>query len=46
MWELLEKRKQAREDKDWKIADQIRDQLKEKGYSVKDTKEGMTVEKI
>ncbi len=44
--ELLEKRKQARENKDWKIADQIRDQLKEKGYSVKDTKEGMTVEKI
>lgn len=44
--ELLEKRKQARENKEWKIADQIRDQLKEKGYSVKDTKEGMTVERI
>lgn len=44
--ELLEKRKQARENKDWAMSDQIRDELKEKGYSVKDTKEGMTVEKI
>ena len=44
--ELLEKRKQARENKDWAMSDKIRDELKEKGYSVKDTKEGMTVEKI
>lgn len=44
--ELLEKRKQARENKDWAMSDQIRDELKERGYSVKDTKEGMTVEKI
>ena len=44
--ELLEQRKQARENKDWALSDQIRDILKEKGYSVKDTKEGMSVEKI
>ena len=44
--ELLEKRKQARENKDWAMSDKIRDELKEKGYSVKDTKEGMTVEKM
>lgn len=42
---LLEKRKQAREDKNWALSDEIRDDLKEKGYIVKDTKEGMTVEK-
>ncbi len=44
--ELLEKRKQARENKDWSLSDRIRDELKEKGYIVKDTKEGMTIERI
>ncbi|MFR0823298.1 MAG: cysteine--tRNA ligase [Clostridia bacterium] len=43
---LLEQRKQARENKDWAMSDQIRDVLKEKGYMVKDTKEGMCIEKI
>ena len=42
----MEKRKVARENKDWTLSDQIRDNIKEKGYLVKDTKEGMTVEKI
>lgn len=42
--ELLEQRKQARENKDWSLSDKIRDELKEKGYIVKDTKEGMTIE--
>ena len=41
---LMEKRKQARENKDWALSDKIRDELKEKGYIVKDTKEGMTIE--
>ena len=44
--QLIEQRKKAREDKDWDLSDQIRDILKEKGYSVKDTKEGMSVEKL
>ena len=44
--DLIEKRKQARQNKDWALSDQIRDELKEKGYLVKDTKEGMTIEKI
>ena len=44
--ELLEQRKKAREEKNWKLSDDIRDNLKEKGYIVKDTKEGMTIEKI
>ncbi len=43
---LLEQRKQARENKDWSLSDKIRDELKEKGYIVKDTKEGTTVERI
>ena len=44
--ELLEKRKKAREEKNWTLSDEIRDMLKGKGYIVKDTKEGMTLEKI
>ena len=44
--DLLEKRKKAREEKNWALSDEIRDCLKERGYIVKDTKEGMTVEKI
>lgn len=44
--DLIEKRKIARENRDWALSDKIRDELKEKGYIVKDTKEGMTIEKI
>ena len=43
--ELLEKRKKAREEKNWSLSDEIRDELKQKGYIVKDTKNGMTVER-
>lgn len=43
---LLEKRKKAREDKNWALSDELRDKIKEYGYIVKDTKEGMTVEKM
>ena len=42
--ELIEKRKEARANKDWALSDKIRDELKEKGYIVKDTKEGTIVE--
>ncbi len=42
---LVEERKKARENKDWELSDKIRDELKEKGYIVKDTKEGMSIEK-
>ena len=44
--ELVEKRKKAREEKNWELSDKIRDEIKEKGYMIKDTKEGMTIEKI
>lgn len=43
---LVEERKKARENKDWSLSDQIRDTLKEKGYNVKDSKEGMVIEKL
>ena len=44
---LLEKRKQARQEKNWALSDEIRDSLKEKGYTVKDAKDGsMTIEKL
>ena len=44
--ELLNERKKAREEKNWALADKLRDEIKLKGYIVKDTKEGMTIEKI
>jgi len=42
--ELIEKRKKAREDKNWELSDKIRDELSEKGYIIKDTKDGVTIE--
>ena len=44
--ELLERRKTARLEKKWEESDRLRDKIKEMGYIVKDTKEGMNVEKI
>lgn len=44
--ELLTKRAEARKNKSWAESDKIRDIIKEKGYIVKDSKEGQTVEKI
>lgn len=44
--ELIEKRKQAKLEKNWELSDKIRDQIIEKGYQIKDTKEGMIVEKV
>ena len=43
---LLEQRQKAREDKNWAESDKLRDLIKEKGYLVKDGKDGATVEKI
>ena len=43
---LLEQRKIAREQKEWSKSDEIRDLIKEKGYIVKDTKNGQELEKI
>ena len=43
---LVEERKKARENKNWEESDRLRELIKEKGYNVKDTKEGMEIEKI
>ena len=39
--ELIEKRTQARKDKDFKLSDEIRDILKDKGIVLEDTQEGV-----
>ena len=44
--EILEKRKIARESKDFVESDRLRDILKEKGYVVKDQKDGQKIEKV
>ena len=44
--ELVEQRKVARENKDWAKSDELRDLINQKGYSVKDTKDGAEVSKI
>lgn len=43
---LVEQRKQARENKDWAKSDELRDLIQEKGYEIKDTKDGMSIKKI
>ena len=44
--DLVEQRKKAREEKNWQESDRIRDLIKEKGYEVKDTKEGTEINKV
>lgn len=41
--DLVNKRKLARENKDWAKSDELRDLITEKGYIVKDTKNGMEI---
>ena len=41
--ELVEERKIARENKDWAKSDELRDLIREKGYEIKDTKEGSEI---
>ena len=43
---IVEERKQARLNKDWNKSDELRDKLMSLGYTVKDTKDGMEVNKI
>ena len=44
--ELLEQRNIARQNKDWSESDRLRDLIKEKGYMLKDSKDGTTLDKI
>lgn len=43
---LSKKRQQARDQKDWTIADEIRDQITVLGWSVKDTPDGPVISKL
>lgn len=43
--EMIAKRLEAKKEKNWALADAIRDELKEKGFEIKDTPEGTTWEK-
>jgi len=43
---LVTKRKQYRKDGLWREADEIRGKIREKGYEIKDTKDGQQIIKI
>lgn len=43
--ELVEQRKQARVNKNWAKSDELRDLIQNKGYEIKDTKEGTEIKK-
>lgn len=42
---LAEEREKARQNKNWEMSDKIRDIIKEKGYIIKDSKDGTQIEK-
>ena len=44
--ELVEKRKQAKLNRDYALADSLRDEITKSGYTVTDTKDGVKIEKI
>ncbi len=43
---LVKEREAARKDKDWSKADKLRDEIKKKGFEVKDTSEGPVLGKV
>jgi cysteinyl-tRNA synthetase len=43
---LIKERKEAKENKDFKKADNIRKKIEERGYIIEDTKEGFKIKKI
>ena len=43
---LLEERQQARKDKNYARADQIREQLKALGYAIEDSRQGAKLKKL
>lgn len=42
---LADEREEARKEKNWKKADEIREEIKKKGYSIEDTSEGVKIRK-
>ncbi|MBR2223438.1 MAG: hypothetical protein IJ973_03845 [Christensenellaceae bacterium] len=43
---LAEERAAARKNRDWARADALRDEIKAKGYELKDSKDGVQITKI
>ena len=43
--DLVEQRKEARNNKDWAKSDELRDLIQSKGYHIKDTKDGVEIER-
>ena len=43
---LISERETARNNKEWDKADKIREELAKRGIKIKDTKEGVVIEKI
>ena len=43
---MAEERAQARKDKNWALADSLRDKIKELGYELKDSADGVKITKI
>jgi len=43
---ILEERKAARQAKDWEKSDRLREELRRRGYAVKDTKDGYEVTRM
>ncbi len=44
--ELANMRKKARDNKEWKLSDELRDKIKEKGYIIKDLKDSFQIERF
>jgi cysteinyl-tRNA synthetase len=44
--ELIKKRERARKNQDWETADELRDEIKKRGYLLEDTSEGIRWRKI
>lgn len=44
--ELLEKRKNARIEKDWKLSDSLRDEVRDLGFEILDSESGQTLKRI
>jgi cysteinyl-tRNA synthetase len=42
---LADERQTARKDKNWQLADEIRDELLSRGYEVEDTRDGPRINK-
>jgi len=44
--ELVKEREKARQEKNWKLADEIREKVQKLGYQIQDTSEGPKIKKI